>query len=68
LVHSMLIEKNGTDIMVHHASMDAKKVISEPWRDFQSRLSVVSKGYRFFSLDPDWHPVIDLPKGAMECP
>lgn len=68
LVHSMLIEKTDTGILVHHASMDSKKIMSEPWTHFQSRLSVVSKGYRFFSLDPEWHPLLELSKGTLACP
>ena len=67
LVHAMMIEKTDTATLVHHASMDAKQVITEPWNTFHSRLSVVSKGYRFFSLNPTWHVDVDMPQAPLGC-
>lgn len=54
LVHSMIVEKSTEAVFIHHASMDKKRVVSEPWAVFQKRLSVVAKGYRFFALEPTW--------------
>jgi len=54
LVHSMLIEKNTDSVFIHHASMDKRRIVTEQWADFQHRLSVVSKGYRFFAIDSTW--------------
>ena len=67
LVHSMILEKTEDQLFIHHASMDARRVIEEPWTDFQERLSVVAKGYRFFGLDPTWTPGRKLPTGDSRC-
>jgi hypothetical protein len=67
LVHSMIVEKTGGQVFFHHASMDSKRVVKEPWKDFQTRLSVVAKGYRFFALDPTWFPKDELPNGEFGC-
>ena len=44
LVHSMLLEKTEDQLFIHHASMDARSVIKEPWLDFQERLGGGGKG------------------------
>ena len=67
LVHSMMIEKTADEVYVHHASMDARRVVKESWTDFQPRLDIVAKGYRFFALDPMWIPSQSLPDGESEC-
>jgi len=56
------------NIGVHHASMDAKKVIEEPWATFHQRLSSVAQGYRIFALAPNWTVDTDMPKRVSECP
>ena len=68
LVHGMIFEKEGVSVKVHHASMDAKRVVSEPWDQFHQRLAAVSMGYRLFALTPDW--TVDTQKGTrvFECP
>ena len=67
LVHSMIVEKSAETIFIHHASMDKKRVVSEPWIEFQKRLSVVANGYRFFSLDPTWIADELVPTGELGC-
>ena len=67
LVHSMMIEKTGDKVYVHHASMDARRVVKESWAEFQARLDIVAKGYRFFALDPMWVPSKKLPDGESGC-
>ena len=67
LVHSMIVEKKGDEVFIHHASMDKKEVVSEPWDVFQERLSVVAKGYRFFGLEPTWIARGTMPNGETGC-
>ena len=54
-VHSLIVERN-TGIQIHHASMDYGKVVTEEWSVLRDRLSVVSKGYTLYRLDPLWVP------------
>ena len=67
LVHSMIVEKANDQVYIHHASMDAKRVVTESWADFQTRLDVVAKGYRFFALDSTWTPGKELSTGESKC-
>ena len=60
--------KRGGNIRVHHASIDAKKVVEEPWTEFHQRLSSVAQGYRIFALTPNWTVDTDMPKRVSECP
>ena len=68
LVHSMIVEKTSEQVYIHHASMDAKRVVTESWTEFQTRLDIVAKGYRFFALDPTWVPGTELSVGESGCP
>ncbi len=68
LVHGMIFEKEGVSITVHHASMDAKRVVSESWEQFHQRLNSVSMGYRLFALTPDWTVDTQQRTRASECP
>jgi hypothetical protein len=67
LVHAMIIERRENTVWVHHVSMDAQAVVAESWNDFQQRLQVVAKGYRFFALDPNWKVETDMPMGEQGC-
>lgn len=67
LVHSMIVEKTPEHVYIHHASMDAKRIVKESWTEFQMRLSVVAKGYRFFALDPTWAPGKELTGEKSRC-
>ncbi len=68
LVHGMIFEKVDRSITVHHASMDAKRVVSEPWDQFHRRLDSVSMGYRLFALTPDWTVDTQQRTRVSECP
>lgn len=54
-VHSIIIEKNEK-ILVHHASIDFHKVVTEEWAGFNRRISAVAQGYTIFAFDPSWQP------------
>lgn len=58
-VHSIIIEKNEK-ILVHHASIDFNKVITEEWKGFHKRIEVVTQGYTIFAFDPNWQPKAEM--------
>lgn len=58
-VHAIIIEKNEK-ILVHHASIDFNKVVTEEWIGFHKRILSVAEGYTIFGFDPAWQPKTDM--------
>ena len=50
LVHSMILEINGAQYRVHHASVDKKAVVTEDWFELSKRLSNVAIGYTIYDI------------------